>query len=242
MIEPTRNSEETVRPSPRAQKIYWLATLMAQTIALYPHHRLTAVEAEAFQAEWLALLEEVGEVQFAEALTAAVRSSEFFPSVARLRECAGAALAQRSKAESDLAWEFVIGFLDRHGPQGTSHFERSQPEGEHCALCDNMRWLRTAAGAVRCHSCGAGRHIPAPEIPSRIAYAIRSVNGLLAIEQAREDLKHLAFVRKEFVEAYGRAPLAATLFLPGSGPWKQVCEQVKEWLAQSSSGNKSLAS
>jgi hypothetical protein len=69
--------------------------------------RPTPETKRAYTAEWLELASEIGADKFSEALIAAVRASEYFPVIAKIRQCAGVTPGQASAAEADAAWLYL---------------------------------------------------------------------------------------------------------------------------------------
>lgn len=146
--------------------------------AWFPHCPLTPETAAVHLAEWELIIEEVGCEFFEEALTSALRSSEFFPGIAVIRRHAGVSAEVRSKIEGDQAWDWVQKYIRKWW--GIDRLDRGRdPE------------------------TGEMRYEYAPGLPERIDYAVRAVGGLAAITRVRLDSE--PFMRKEFVEAFDRA-------------------------------------
>ena len=56
------------------------------------------------------MVKEIGEESFSAALVAAVRSSEYFPVIAKIRQCASLSAEQQKAAGADAAWQYVIAY------------------------------------------------------------------------------------------------------------------------------------
>jgi hypothetical protein len=64
--------------------------------------------------EWDLILLEVGSLQFDQALSAHIRSSEWFPTVAKIREHACMKRADEDAVEAGSAWDFCVKFETRY--------------------------------------------------------------------------------------------------------------------------------
>lgn len=147
---------------------------MKVTRAMFPNSKLNTDAADAFLSEWKVIAEEIGTKEFDVALTAAIRETEFFPSIALIRRCAGDTLNARKQVEAEDAWQLVQDHLYRYW---------GRPEG-----------------------------VPAFK-DYKINYAVRACGGNRVL--ADMDVKAMPFIKKDFIEAYGNAPLADNMNLLG---------------------------
>jgi hypothetical protein len=174
---------------------------MKVTKAAFPNVTLTPETAAVYLSEWSLIVAEIGQDGFELALSAALRGSRFFPTIAEIREHAGINIApeKRLKIQAEQAWQWVQTFIRK--------WDRVPGEGE-CIGWDPQ----------------IGKPLfktPKP-IPERINYAVRAVGGIRAI--AGVDDHSLPFMRKEFAEAFENAQFAATfgLELPPHEVLKQL--------------------
>ena len=103
---------------------------MAWALTMYPVHLRPSLETQAnYTVEWLEMAAKVGEHVFSEALVSAVRNSEFFPVIAKIRQCAGITDKQQSKAGADAAWLWLQTWLRKWPDRGENvGRERDAPE------------------------------------------------------------------------------------------------------------------
>lgn len=136
---------------------------------MYPVQLRPTMESQAnYAVEWLTVAQEVGCDRFSSALVQAVRDSDFFPTVSKIRRLAGLGSKEQTAAGADAAWLYLEDYL------------RKFP------LYD--------------YSYGARRPTGTPELPPRIAHAVRLVGGLRKIEFATEEA--YPFIRKDFCQAW----------------------------------------
>jgi hypothetical protein len=119
---------------------------------MYPLALRPSLETQAnYTVEWLLMLDEIGEAAFSEALRRAVHESEYFPTISKVRMCAGITTEQKDSAAADAAWLLVEDWIRRwHG----------------------VMFPVFKSGTVI---------EKAPKLPARIAYAVRVVGGIDAI-------------------------------------------------------------
>lgn len=106
--------------------------------------------------EWLLIAKEIGQDAFSEALRKAVHESEYFPTIAKVRICAGITSEQKDSAAADAAWLLVEDWIGKwHG----------------------LVFPVFKAGTVI---------EKAPKLPARVAYAVRVVGGVDAIANVND--------------------------------------------------------
>jgi len=66
-----------------------------------------------YTVEWLALTEEIGAERFSMALIQAVRDSEYFPVISKIRQYAGAQTKQQNAAGAAAAWVWLQSYLNK---------------------------------------------------------------------------------------------------------------------------------
>lgn len=122
------------------------------------------------------------------AFARARRELKYFPRVAELREFAGVVVKDLAMAEAEAAWEYVARYLAEWGVDRVP---------EYLGRDGDAKWNK------------------APAFEGRIDHALRQIGGLIRIQSALdlmdEETAAYAFTRKEFLEAYRLAPLAASL-------------------------------
>lgn len=64
-----------------------------------------------YTAEWLEIADSIGADRFSEGLIQAVRESDYFPTISKLRACCGVTETQQSKAGADAAWSYVLAYI-----------------------------------------------------------------------------------------------------------------------------------
>lgn len=89
-----------------------------------PQLRPSPETKRAYTAEWLELVSEIGPERFSAALIEAVRGSEYFPVIAKIRQCAGVSEKQQNAAGSDAAWLYVR----EHVRKYSSLYEKNAPK------------------------------------------------------------------------------------------------------------------
>ncbi len=82
---------------------------------------------KAMMIEWLFLASEIGAEKFSEALVNAVRESEYFPVIAKIRKHAGATQAQQADAGAQAAWLWVRKYIRDWGTSGDPHYFGNGP-------------------------------------------------------------------------------------------------------------------
>ncbi len=168
-------------PSPRPLKEgkeldKCLAKILAVLQAASPSQPLSDDATEIYLSELGEIYREVGQETLEKACTACLRECRFMPTIAEVRERAGLNQEKKDAAEATQAWEVVMQYLRRHGTNG----------------------LPTCRG--RDKETGSLIMEYPPELPERIAAAVRIAGGLRAIEEtASEDLHYR---RKDFTDAY----------------------------------------
>jgi hypothetical protein len=79
---------------------------------MYPEQLRPSLETQAnYVAEWLELTGEVGRDRFSAALVQAVRDSEYFPVISKIRQHAGMGSKQQTAAGADAAWLYVQDYI-----------------------------------------------------------------------------------------------------------------------------------
>lgn len=146
---------------------------------MYPLPLRPSLETQAnYTVEWLLMAKEIGADGFAAALRKAVHESEYFPTIAKIRNCAGLNAETQSAAEADAAWLLVQDWIrEWHGSQGGVYKGRDKATGK--IIMEQP-----------------------PKLPSRVAHAVRLVGGIDAIANVSD--KGLPFLRKDFAEAFDR--------------------------------------
>ena len=92
---------------------------------MYPLQLRPSPETQAnYTVEWLELVSQIGPEKFSEALVGAVRGSEYFPVIAKIRQCAGVSEKQQNAAGADAAWLYVR----EHVRKYSSLYERNAPK------------------------------------------------------------------------------------------------------------------
>ena len=77
-------------------------------MSMYPLQLRPSPETQAnYTVEWLELASQIGPDKFSEALVSAVRSSDYFPIISKIRQCAGVTEKQQNAAGADAAWLYV---------------------------------------------------------------------------------------------------------------------------------------
>jgi hypothetical protein len=77
-------------------------------VSMYPLQLRPSPETQAnYTVEWLELASQIGPDKFSEALVSAVRSSDYFPIISKIRQCAGVTEKQQNAAGADAAWLYV---------------------------------------------------------------------------------------------------------------------------------------
>lgn len=161
----------------------WLAQRLKVTRAMFPNSKLTPEAVSVFLSEWANICSEIGQAAFDRALTDAVRESDFFPSIALIRRCAGITGETQAKCEADAAWDLVQAHIRKwFGLPGARIFKGRDPQ------------------------TGALVFEKAPSLPERVEYAVRAVGGLHRIANVRDDSE--PFMRKDFAEAFARSETA----------------------------------
>jgi hypothetical protein len=174
---------------------------MKITKAAFPNSTLTPETAAVYLSEWALIVNEVGQDAFELALTTAMRSGRFFPTIAEVREHAGLNVAseKKLKIQAEQAWEWVQTYIRKwiNVPVNGECLGLDAQTGE-------LKWKRP------------------PAIPDRINYAVRAVGGIRAIGNV--DDHSLPFMKKEFAEAFDNAQFAArfALELPAHEVLKQL--------------------
>ena len=85
---------------------------------MYPEQLRPSPESQAeYTAEWLEMADEVGAERFSAALVNAVRESESFPVIAKIRKACGLGTVQQSAAGADAAWLFVQDHMRQFGTE-----------------------------------------------------------------------------------------------------------------------------
>lgn len=81
---------------------------------MYPLQLRPSPETQAnYAVEWLAIAQEIGQERFSQALVQAVRDSDYFPVVSKIRQLAGMGTKQQTAAGADAAWLYVQDYLRR---------------------------------------------------------------------------------------------------------------------------------
>ncbi|HET6180524.1 MAG TPA: hypothetical protein VFE61_26630 [Candidatus Sulfotelmatobacter sp.] len=120
------------------------------------------------------------------AFTRARRESKFFPKIAELREWAGYKTQDVIDVQARDAWQTVQHYIRKHGYPMYPTFMGRGEDGE-------IRWSS-----------------PEP-LPPRIAYAVRAIGGLRAVNDVTTQA--LPFMVKDFIIAFNQAPLSELLAL-----------------------------
>src|SRR5690242_8361362 len=91
----------------------WLRQRMKITKAAFPNSALTPETAAVYLSEWALIVEQIGQDSFELALTAAMRASRFFPTIAEISEHAGLNVAaeKKLKIQAEQAWEWVQTYI-----------------------------------------------------------------------------------------------------------------------------------
>lgn len=81
---------------------------MQWALRMYPEPLRPSLETQAeYTAEWLEIADQVGPEGFSAGLISAVRGSEYFPTIKKLRDCCGVSEEKQSKAGAEAAWLYV---------------------------------------------------------------------------------------------------------------------------------------
>lgn len=107
-----RTPEPERRPlSPQELKNF-IEERMQWALNMYPLQLRPSLETLAnYTVEWLELMSEVGPERFSEALVKAVRESEYFPVISKIRQHAGMGTKQQSAAGASAAWMWLWDYL-----------------------------------------------------------------------------------------------------------------------------------
>lgn len=93
---------------------------------MYPEQLRPNLETQAnYVAEWLELTSEVGSARFSAALVQAVRDSDYFPVISKIRQHAGMGSKQQTAAAADAAWLYVQDYI-RKWPNYGENIGRSR--------------------------------------------------------------------------------------------------------------------
>jgi hypothetical protein len=86
-------------------------------------------------------------------------------------------------------------------------------------------------GVERMPLYSGGKRIEAPALPQRIEYAVRAIGGLWALNQITTESR--PFMKRDFIEAYGQAPIAESLAPQLSGMFgkNKLLGQVKQLMS-----------
>jgi hypothetical protein len=86
-------------------------------------------------------------------------------------------------------------------------------------------------GVERMPLYSGGKRIDAPALPPRIEYAVRAIGGLWALNQIITESR--PFMKRDFIEAYGQAPIAESLAPQLSGMFgkNKLLGQVKQLMS-----------
>ena len=75
---------------------------------MYPEPLRPSAETQAeYTSEWLEIVGQVGPEKFSEGLVNAVRGSEYFPTIKKLRDCCAVSEEKLQRAGSEAAWLYV---------------------------------------------------------------------------------------------------------------------------------------
>lgn len=81
---------------------------MQWALTMYPEQLRPSLETQAnYTVEWLNLAEEIGFDAFSAALVQAVRETDFFPVVSKIRQCAGTLKKQQEVSGAEAAWLYL---------------------------------------------------------------------------------------------------------------------------------------
>jgi hypothetical protein len=87
---------------------------MKWAINMFPPQLRPTVETQAsYTVEWLEMVAEIGPDRFSLALVDAVRISDYFPVIAKIRQCAGVSSEQKKASEADAAWQYVLKYISK---------------------------------------------------------------------------------------------------------------------------------
>ncbi len=98
--EPAQQSQQELT-SFCAERLQW-------ALRMYPEQLRPSLGTQAeYTAEWLEIADQIGPDDFSAGLINAVRGSEYFPTIKKLRDCCGISEEKQSKARAEAAWLYV---------------------------------------------------------------------------------------------------------------------------------------